>query len=176
MVRGLHGTEKSHYLVRFLERLQAGTPYPALADRAAQMISRMAERTAATPHLYLDATGLGEPVVSLFASRVCEAHVKAVYFTHGDRRECISAKQIRLGKANLVARLQTLLQVGCLHLPHTPDAETLATELLDFQIDVPAGANDRYGAFRVGSRDELVTALGLATQPKPPSSGAFHLR
>jgi hypothetical protein len=35
---------------------------------------------------------------------------------------------------------------------------------------VSEDANDRYGAFRVGSHDDLVTALGLAVQtdhPKP---------
>ena len=33
---------------------------------------------------------------------------------------------------------------------------------------VDANANDTYGAFRVGSHDDLVTALGLATQPPLP--------
>ena len=30
---------------------------------------------------------------------------------------------------------------------------------------VDANANDTYGAFRVGSHDDLVAALGLAAQP-----------
>lgn len=169
---GLHGTE-CHYLVRYLERLPAATSYPALADRAAKMAAGVAAKTAATAYLYLDATGLGEPVVALFASRVRRAHVKGVYFTHGDRRDRISAKEIRLGKAYLVARLQTLLQLRHLHLPESPEARALADDLRDFQIQVAEDANDRYGSFPVGPRDDLVTALGLATQPEPPRLQVF---
>lgn len=163
---GLHGTE-CHDLVGYLERLPEGTSYPVLADRAAQMAAGVAERTAATAYLYLDATGLGEPVVALFSSRVRSAHVKAVYFTHGDRRERISAKEIRLGKAHLVTTLQTLLQLKHLHLPKNAEGRALGADLRNFQIQVAEDANDRYGAFSVGPRDELVTALGLASQPEP---------
>lgn len=54
--------------------------------------------------------------------------------------------------------------LGRLHLPRTAEAETLAEELLDYEIRVDQDANDRYGAFRVGAHDDLVTALGLAVQ------------
>jgi hypothetical protein len=162
-----------HFSARYLERLPAGTSYPALADRAAQMAAGVAARTAATAYLYLDATGLGEPVVALFSSRVRRAHVKAVYFTYGDRRERVSAKEIRFGKAYLVARLQTLLQLRCLHLPETPEARALAHDLREFQIQVAENANDRYGSFPVGPRDDLVTALGLASQQEPPRLQVF---
>ena len=47
----------------------------------------------------------------------------------------------------------------------------MARELEDYEIRVSEDANDRYGAFRVGSHDDLVTALGLAVQgdvrPRP---------
>lgn len=163
---GPHGTE-THYVIRHLERLPAGTSYPALADRTAEVASKVAKRVAGTLFVFLDATGLGQSVVDLFTSRVRGTRVAAVYFTHGDRRNRVSHKEVQLGKAYVVARLQTLLQVGCLHLPRTAEADRLAKDLLDFQIQVAEDANDRYGAFRVGPRDELVTALGLASQPKP---------
>ena len=57
-----------------------------------------------------------------------------------------------------------LLQSGRLHLPKTPEAEALGRELLDYEIKVDENANDRYGAFRVGTHDDLLTAIGLATQ------------
>jgi hypothetical protein len=113
-------------------------------------------------------------VVKLFASRVRQARVVAVYFTHGDRREVINPREIRLGKLHLVSNLQTLLQTDCLHLPRTPDADVLAAELRDFQIQVAEDANDRYGNFPVGSRDELVTALGLASQEEPRQLQVFE--
>jgi len=60
-----------------------------------------------------------------------------------------------------------LLQQGRLHLPRPPEAETLGQELADYELQVQPDANDRYGAFRVGTQDDLVTALGLAVQEVP---------
>jgi hypothetical protein len=71
---------------------------------------------------------------------------------------------VHLGKAFLVSRLQMLLQSGRVHLPRNPAAETLAAELLNYEIRVDEKANDRYGAFKVGTHDDLVTALGLTVQ------------
>ncbi len=117
--------------------------------------------------VYFDATGLGEPVLTLFESKIRDTSVVAVYFTHGDRRTKVDSSNISLGKAYLVARLQTLLQTGYLHLPKTAEAGTLAEELLGFEIRVDENANERQGAFRVGIHDDLVTALGLAVQIDP---------
>ena len=168
---GLHGRTEYHYLVRHLERLPIGTTFPALADRTAEVAARVVEWTAESPFVYLDATGLGQSVVDLFTARILGARVVAVYFNHGDRRLRVDHKEVHLGKAFMVARLQTLLQSDCLHLPRMPDAEALAKDLREFEIQVREDANDRYGAFRVGARDDLVTALGLATQPGPPGPG-----
>ena len=43
----------------------------------------------------------------------------------------------------------------------------LAKELLDYQIRVSEDANDKYGAFKVVTHDDLVTALGLAVLDDP---------
>jgi hypothetical protein len=71
---------------------------------------------------------------------------------------------IKIGKAWLVSRLQVLLQSKRLHLPDSDEARVLAKELQDYQIKVDQDANDKYGAFKVGTHDDLVTALGLACQ------------
>jgi hypothetical protein len=67
----------------------------------------------------------------------------------------------------LVTRLQVLLQPGRVPLPDTEEARTLAEELMEYEVEVAEDADDRYGAFKVGTRDELVTALGLAVQAPP---------
>jgi hypothetical protein len=117
------------------------------------------------PTLYVDATGVGTPIVDVLrAASVGDiARLVAVYFTHGDRRK-VERGEVKLGKAWLVSRMQALLQSGLLHLPRTAEAEALGKELLDYEIRVTEDANDTYGAFRVGTHDDLVTALGLATQ------------
>jgi hypothetical protein len=121
--------------------------------------------------LYVDATGVGQPVVDMLA----EAGVRCigVYFTHGDKRveiveEGLPLRRVHLGKGFMVSRLQALLQTGRIHLPKTPVAKELARELLDYEIKVSDNANEKMGAFRVGSHDDLVTALGLSTN-KPPN-------
>jgi hypothetical protein len=154
-----------HHTVRHLERLPLGTPYPAVAERLKIVAARVANRTGGWPHLYLDATGVGTPVVDVLKDHKVQARLTAVYFTYGDRRLEGDDGSIILGKAYLVSRLQALFQDVRLHLPPGhPEAETMTRELLDYEIRVDQNANDKYGAFRVGTHDDLVTALGLATQ------------
>ncbi len=40
-------------------------------------------------------------------------------------------------------------------------------ELQDFEIRVSQNVNERYGAFKVGTHDDLVTALGLSVLKAP---------
>jgi hypothetical protein len=155
-----------HFLVRHLARLPAGTPYPALALRLGEVVAAAQARAGDDPEIYADVTGAGQPVADLLSARSRGVPVRPVFFSHGDRRT-EEAGAVRLGKAWLVARLQTLLQARQLHLPRTAEAEELARDLLDFEVRVTDADNDRPGAFRVGSRDELVTALGLAVQTAP---------
>ena len=154
-----------HHTTRYLERLPLGTSYPAVADRLVSIAAAVAFRAKARPRLFLDATGVGKPVVDVLRDHKVQAKLIAVYFTHGDRRTKSDEGAITLGKAWLVSRLQALLQGDRLHLPRDhDDAETLIRELLDYEIRVDKNANDTYGAFRVGLHDDMVTALGLATQ------------
>jgi hypothetical protein len=52
-------------------------------------------------------------------------------------------------------------------LPKTREAEATRAELLDYEIRVSEDGHDSCGAFRTGKHDDLVTALGLATQAAP---------
>ncbi len=157
------GGTDTHHLARHLERLPLGTPYPEVAQRVATVVAGAAARGGGRPRLYVDATGLGTPVVDVLRAGGVAADLIPVYFTHGDRRT-EERGEVRLGKAWLVSQLQALLQTGRLHLPRTTEAEALARELLDYEIRVTENANDTYGAFKTGTHDDLVTALGLATQ------------
>jgi Terminase RNaseH-like domain len=173
------------YVVRRLERLPLGMPYPKIRARLATIIEAVRARAAEThalttvqlsatlvievpeqaalpPTVYVDATGVGQPVVDEL--RHAGVRVTPVYFTHGDRRTMREDGGISLGKAWLVSRLQVLLQNGRLLLPDTDDARVLAKELQDYELRVSEQANDTYGAFKVGTHDDLVTAVGLAIQ------------
>lgn len=169
--REVGGRVETHFNVRHLERLPLGTPYPRVAQRVAVVAGKVQDRAGTAPRVYLDATGVGQPVVDLLREQIRSGTVIAVYFTHGDRRietKDRQQRQVSLGKAYLVSRLQALLQCVRLHLPRTSEAEVLTQELLDYEIRVDEDANDRYGAFKVGTHDDLVTALGLAVQVDRP--------
>jgi hypothetical protein len=157
--------DEDHHLVRALERLPLGMSYPKVAERIAEVCDNVVAWAGyQSPMLYVDATGVGMPVIDMLRTRQLNAVLRPVYFTHGDRRT-EERGEVKLGKAFLVSRLQALLQSGRLHLPETSEARRLAKELLDYEIRVDQNANDTYGAFKVGSHDDLVTALGLSVQP-----------
>ncbi len=54
------------------------------------------------------------------------------------------------------------MQTGRIHLPRTDKMDAMQRGLLDYEIRVNEHANEQYGAFTVGTHDDLVTALGLA--------------
>jgi hypothetical protein len=168
------------FLTRHLERLELGTPYRDVASRTPEVVAGVRERMIDDDTvtrgrlerggitLYVDATGVGAPIVEMLKERIAprSCTIRAVYFTHGDkltRRE----DGLSLGKAYLVSRLQALIQSGRIELPRTRQAEELAEELLDYEIRVDEDGNDKYGAFKVGAHDDLVTALGLAVLKDP---------
>lgn len=163
--RTINERPEKHFLIRHLERLPLNTSYPTVARRIGELVSSLREKTGEIPSIFVDATGVGKPIVDLLCEQTEVIRPTAVYFTHGDKRtERIEDghKQMSLGKALLVSQLQALLQSHRLHLPKTHDAKALAEELLNYEIRVDENANDKYGAFRVGTHDDLVTALGLA--------------
>lgn len=167
--RGVEGTwlepgkREEHWFCRHIERLPLGTSYTHVARRIAEVARNAADRTRLAPTVFVDATGLGQPVLDTLAETGMTAYagLVGVVFTYGDRLDRDDRGGLRLGKAYLVARLQALLEGGRLHLPATAEAHQLARELQDYEIRIDANANDRYGAFKTGAHDDLVTALGL---------------
>lgn len=182
----------THYIARGLERLPLGTAYHAIGAHVAKRITAVRDRMLAIavaqtrppcpqdvrervmkaaqrgPQVFVDATGVGKPLVDDLRRSVMGVRVVACYFTHGDRRTEVPPSEVRIGKAYLVSRLQSLLQTQRIHLPagHN-EAQVLAQELLNYEIRIDDDGNDKYGAFKVGTHDDLVTALGLAVQADP---------
>jgi hypothetical protein len=59
-----------HWLARHLERLPLGTPYPQVAERVQTVIANIRRQAPAVGiHLYVDATGVGQPVVDLLKGK-----------------------------------------------------------------------------------------------------------
>jgi hypothetical protein len=175
--REVEGRMEIHFTIRHLERLPIGTPYPEVIERVGRLAFRAGDIAGEWPFLYVDATGVGQPIVDALRDGGYHESVAAVVFTAGEtRKETWDGERLRvsLGKEFLVSRLQTLLGTGRLHLPPGPEMEALADELLNYELRVDAKGHAKAGAFRVGTHDDLVTAVGLATQvddvdwPAPP--------
>lgn len=176
--RRIPAKTEAHFTARHLARLPLGTPYPAVAEHVAGVVAGLVRRGVARPRLMVDATGVGGPVVELIAAALGKhgADLIACTFTHGDRYSQDDRRRTAsVGKAYLVSQLQALLQTKRLHLPVNAESETLARELQDYEIRVDADANDTYGAFKVGTHDDLVTALGLATLYRLPPSRVLRV-
>jgi hypothetical protein len=161
-----------HYVVRHLQRLPLGTPYPAVVDRLLQICDKLEQRRHKV-EIRLDATGLGAPLVDLFRERSAAWRLGHAIVGHGRRslvpvyltgsdRATIEDGELRLGKAPMVSRLQVLLQQELIHLPDTAEAEAMRSELANFEIRVNENAHAQFGAFKTGTHDDLVVALGLA--------------
>lgn len=168
--REVDGRVEVHFVVRHLERLRLGTPYPEVVERIGRVTEQVRERTGERPILYVDSTGVGQPVVDLLRERVRSGVVVPVTFTAGDRRtERWNGADLRvsLGKRHMVSRLQALLGTGRLHLPRTLEAEALTDELLNYELRVDQSGHESFGAFKTGTHDDLATAVGLATQVDP---------
>ena len=160
-----------HFLVRFLERLPAGCGYPEMIERLVDIIGKVSKHDyQLEPLLKANVTGGGVPVVDSLVQELsrkpdggsCE--IEKVFVAAGDRRETGESKEVKLGKAWMVRRLQVLLQynrvhMGCKH----PMFKEMARDLGEFQLDSSLDPSEQ-GIFRVGRHDELVTALGLALQ------------
>ena len=118
----------------------------------------------------IDSTGVGLPVAELVTAALAAAGldvfrvsltVELAVFTFGERLSWSNGER-RVGKGYLVSRLQSLLQTGRVRLPDTGEARALAAELLNYEIKVDPDGDAKFGAFKTGSHDDLVTALGLA--------------
>lgn len=166
---------ETYYEARHIERVRLGTSYPAVAERIAQIVTSPV-LSGARILVLVDVTGVGTPVYEMVHAAVDaqtsvanqpRIRMRPITFRHGDRYDRAAGM---LGKAYLVSRLQALLQTGSIKLPaRNAEAQQMARELKDYEIKVDQNANDTYGAFKVGTHDDLATALGLAVLDDPHS-------
>jgi hypothetical protein len=167
--RGRYPLHEPHFVIRYLEKWPPGTSLPKFTERLREIHEKLAERSeTGWVQMRVDVTGKGPTVAQGFQSNIRDCFPTSVYFNHGDKRSPEQGdSQINLGKAYLVGRLQALLQTHRVHLPKSQEAKILSEELLAYEVEMEPDASSREGAFKVGTRDELVTALGLAILDDP---------
>lgn len=156
------------YVVRHIERLPLGVPFPQQAERI-EGVYRSLERRAAQRlargepgfrlQLLVDRTGLGRPVVDMLKAR--GVRPVGVTLTAGDGLTDGADDVLNVGKQRLIDRLQLLLGTGRLAIPNTEDGRMLRDELATMEATQGASGRVRYGA-SAGNHDDLVVALGLS--------------
>ena len=165
------GDDDTHRL-RHIERPRLGTPYPKIIKRVIQIRERLEKRTGYTPSIFLDATGVGRPVVDEFQRKGIT--VNPVTITAGEsitEERVDGLTEIHVGKLALISRLDVLLSAGRIEWDgSTKGGKLLTSELHRFQVKVSQSGTLQLEAERA-AHDDLVIALALAVFRQPRASG-----
>lgn len=155
------------YFVKYLQRLEPGLLYTDVAAKAKRLDEQL--RADATKRglwcrvtYILDSTGVGEGVSEMLINALPHADIRKCYLTGGINPSS-DGIQIKLPKTQMASTLLALFDDGRVKLPKkSKEIEAMIEELLNYEIHVSEEGHDQYGAFKIGSHDDLVTALGLA--------------
>jgi hypothetical protein len=146
--------------LRFLERVELGTPYPEVVERVVKVTQ--SSELAGRCHLIVDGTGVGRPVVDLLRLARPGCPVMPAVITSG-QRESLCDGYYGIPKRDLIVGLQVLLQQGRLYiaggLKYGP---ALATEMAAMEVKVSSAGREQFGSWREGTHDDLVFAVALA--------------
>jgi hypothetical protein len=146
--------------LRYLERLALGTPYPEVVERVVGL-TRSSE-LAGHCHLVVDATGVGRPVVDLLRRAGPGCQMMPATITGGDA-ESREGGYYRVPKRDVIVGLQVLLQSGELKIAGgLRYGAALVSEMAEMRVKVSGAGREQYGAWREGTHDDLVFAVGLA--------------
>ena len=133
--------------------------YPDIAGKVREMARNPDLRDRC--HLVVDATGVGRPVVDLLRRADLGCAMYPVMIT-GGTAEHSEGGYYHVPKRDLIVGLEVLLERKALRIAAELElAETLVKELTEMRVKVTPGGYEQYGAWRVGSHDDLVLAVAL---------------
>ncbi|SRR5260221_2058178 len=168
---------ETFYRVHDLKRLPHGISYAEQSRLIVQYLVRISELQSAgtipksVPRcLFIDATGLGKPVVDVLEEylqdepRTHDVWVYPLRFKQGEQYDRGNGI---IGKTYLISSLQAVLAAERLDLPAKhPMLDVLKREIADYRIKIDAATGiESLGG--VGSHDDLVTALALSVVDDP---------
>jgi hypothetical protein len=160
--RAFMGTEFERLVVRYVERMALGMPYPQVVERVREIVrcdelAPFSNQTRGRCTLTVDATGVGAPVIDMLNAARLGCPVMAVTITGGERAsgQCVP-------KQDLMAELLVLLDSRKLTIGKLREGQRLVKELGEVRAHVNASGRTRLGAERSGEHDDLVIALALA--------------
>lgn len=157
-------------MVRHLERIPLGTPYPDIVEHLRDLASHPDIRSGA--RIVVDGTGVGGPVVDLMRRAGLPCGVTPVVITNGAKATS-DGTWWHVPKKDLLAEVRLLLEKDELLIAAAlEEAGSLVKELSDVKAKVRPGGGVRLGADGYGEHDDLVLALSLACwMAKRPMAG-----
>ena len=155
--------EDDTHVIRGIERPKLGTPYPKIIKRVEQIRNKLEKKTKIIPTIYIDATGVGRPVVDEFTAKGIA--VIPVTICAGDSVSQ-DGREVHVGKLALISRLEVLLADGRIEWNgKTPIGKKLSQELHRFQLKVSKAGSLQLEAEQ-SFHDDLVIALALSVFAK----------
>jgi hypothetical protein len=163
-VRAFQVQRSEALLVRHVERVPLGTPYPRVVSRVRGIVRDGELRGQCS--LAVDGTGVGAPVVEMLRAARIGCEISAVTITGGERAHSYQGAGgagWNVPKQDLIAGVQVLMERGELRIAKkVRDVGPLVRELLDMRVSQGRTGHIRLGADGSGEHDDLVIALALA--------------
>jgi hypothetical protein len=161
-------------LVRHLERLPLGTPYPEQVQTVKRIFETITTKRDAVK-LIVDHTGVGRAVVDLIKREGLMPVALTITAGNAPTKEGMSW---HIPKRDLISSLIVAFQTGNVKIAKSlPEAETLTRELMNFKLKVNLQTgHDSYEAWREGIHDDLVLSVAMAVYAAEigkPKAGFF---
>src|SRR6185437_10771649 len=137
--RAVMGSSFDKLVVRYVDRMPLGMPYPKVVARVRGIVRSQA--VGGDCVVAVDATGVGAPVVDLLETESLGRGVTAYTITGGERSD-----GERVAKRDLLAGVQVLLETGKLTIGRVKEQERLIRELSDVRATVNGRGRMRMGA------------------------------
>jgi hypothetical protein len=145
LLRGASATLPVRLLVRRVQRVPLGTPYPRVVEMVREIV--FSHPLAGRCAVVVDGTGVGAPVVDMLRASELKCEITAVTITSGDRETRRGSLNVGVPKRDLISGLQLALEKGELRIARKmKEVGSLVRELMEVR----------------GEHDDLVIALSLA--------------
>jgi hypothetical protein len=145
-------------LVRHVERVPLGTPYPMVVARVREIVR--SRELAGQCSLAVDGTGVGAPVVEMLRAAQLGCEMSAVTITGGERQHRYASgggSTWSVPKQDLIAGVQVLLERGELKIAkRLKEAGSLVKELVDVRVTHGQKGRVRVGADGSGQHDVII--------------------
>ena len=144
----------------FLHRFPLGTPYPEVVERVGGLLARLPARRD-KPELYVDATGVGRPVVDMMKAKGLRPI--GISITAGNDVLRKTSDDVRIPKRVLASLMQVVLQARRLRIAEEMElTPILRGELEGFKVKININGNETFEAWRENVHDDLVLAAAIA--------------